>query len=705
MESAHDEETQNTVAEWQDAAETSARLSDVEFMESTLANRRKGNMLFSEAEEFRTSVPHMARLGVSVLDVELHNEIPSQEAFLEANVENQTQRFTELGSLTNSGEMLVFDVAKMKTAMLRIRLIHGAACFDSDSIGTMHIPLWRYANPNVKGAIECRELFKRNVSVGKLTLRFVSHVERCHVPLKLLCCTWNLGNQQPSQDLDGWFRLDPQNLYDLIVISVQESAYRMKRSILAATSDSSDDDTPLDEQQPERKPMFAKGSSFSVRRLGHVGSMPRVDNGVNRTNIEADLLKERFEGDYLLVKSVTMGQIRMLIFAKTELYPTINSVKTATQATGVAGVGQNKGGVAVSFRIWDTHLCFVNSHLAAHQNKTKARNSMYESLLRGIKIDEHNMDLLTGFHHVFWMGDLNYRVDMGEDTESPSDHVFKKMVDLLRKENFDELIKNDQLQTQMEAGAVFHGFKEGKICFMPTFKTERVKGHMYTPRRLPAWCDRILWKSIFSTREAQVLDYYSVPEVSSSDHKPVAAFFKVPTIFYDHSISDENISIIVLSIKKLQADGLFLLKKTDTITATPPNPQVFLSVRGRRIYKTSVMYKKCDPVWRNAIRIKIRENDLEQLQHYRLMFRVVSRTNMLSGYSQTMGRGVLPLDTVNFRTSSKKFSFSFQIKLQYNSKDAGRLIGDIKISLKKQRSKADRDDLDRISSFSEVFIP
>lgn len=141
-----------------------------------------------------------------------------------------------------------------------------------------------------------------------------------------------------------------------------------------------------------------------------------------------DFLKEIFEGDYLQVKSVVMGQMRLLLFARTELYPTITSIKTATHATGVAGVGQNKGGIAISFRVWDTHLCFVSAHLAAHQDKIKARNSMYESLLRGIRIDDHNMDLLTGFHHVFWMGDLNYRVDMGEDSESPSDGVFRKTV-------------------------------------------------------------------------------------------------------------------------------------------------------------------------------------------------------------------------------------------------------------------------------------
>lgn len=39
------------------------------------------------------------------------------------------------------------------------------------------------------------------------------------------------------------------------------------------------------------------------------------------------------------------------------------------EGTGMAGFGTNKGGVAIGVRVWDTELCFVNSHLAAHQDQ------------------------------------------------------------------------------------------------------------------------------------------------------------------------------------------------------------------------------------------------------------------------------------------------------------------------------------------------
>lgn len=61
------------------------------------------------------------------------------------------------------------------------------------------------------------------------------------------------------------------------------------------------------------------------------------------------------------------------------------------------------------------------------------------------------------------------------------------------------------------------------------WKMERIPGNMWKRERSPAWCDRILWRSCIPSKEATVLDYYSVPEISSSDHKPVGALFEVPT--------------------------------------------------------------------------------------------------------------------------------------------------------------------------------
>jgi hypothetical protein len=46
-------------------------------------------------------------------------------------------------------------------------------------------------------------------------------------------------------------------------------------------------------------------------------------------------------------------------------------------------------------------------------------------------------------------------------------------------------------------------------------------------KRSPAWCDRVLLRSNLPHKRASVLSYYSTPELSTSDHKPVGALIKV----------------------------------------------------------------------------------------------------------------------------------------------------------------------------------
>ena len=47
----------------------------------------------------------------------------------------------------------------------------------------------------------------------------------------------------------------------------------------------------------------------------------------------------------------------------------VNNVVISTEATGIAHVAGNKGGVGVRFEVADTSMLFVACHLAAHQGK------------------------------------------------------------------------------------------------------------------------------------------------------------------------------------------------------------------------------------------------------------------------------------------------------------------------------------------------
>ena len=101
----------------------------------------------------------------------------------------------------------------------------------------------------------------------------------------------------------------------------------------------------------------------------------------------------------------------MLVLCHKRLKEYITHIEKHTEATGVAHVLGTKGGVAVAMVMKDTRLCFMNSHLSAHQHQTKRRNDDAKEIIEGVKLGYQGVDILHQFHHLVWMGDLNYRYE------------------------------------------------------------------------------------------------------------------------------------------------------------------------------------------------------------------------------------------------------------------------------------------------------
>lgn len=55
-------------------------------------------------------------------------------------------------------------------------------------------------------------------------------------------------------------------------------------------------------------------------------------------------------------------------------------VAVSTVKTGLGGAAGNKGAVAIRFMLYNTSLCFVCAHFAAHQNAIKERNEDFAEL-------------------------------------------------------------------------------------------------------------------------------------------------------------------------------------------------------------------------------------------------------------------------------------------------------------------------------------
>lgn len=74
----------------------------------------------------------------------------------------------------------------------------------------------------------------------------------------------------------------------------------------------------------------------------------------------------------------------------------------------------NKGGVAIGFTFRETtRLAFVSAHLAARATRLAQRAANYADIVKNVALGSGKTPFLHQYHHVFWLGDLNYRTDFG----------------------------------------------------------------------------------------------------------------------------------------------------------------------------------------------------------------------------------------------------------------------------------------------------
>jgi phosphatidylinositol-3,4,5-trisphosphate 5-phosphatase 2 len=210
-----------------------------------------------------------------------------------------------------------------------------------------------------------------------------------------------------------------------------------------------------------------------------------------------------------------------VILVRREHLNKIQHLSKSTVATGIGNVIGNKGGVGVAFYFNDTPLMFVTCHLAAHQKKVADRNTNYRDIMKSFssKFAPDPFSIHSGFHHIFWCGDLNYRVD----------HPREEVLNLIREGNYLGLLNVDQLKRERDNQNCFIGFNEGPINFPPTYRYNRGdRTYSEHKQRIPSWCDRILWRSL-PGHEVTQTNYNCCDLIVTSDHSPVFATFKVPT--------------------------------------------------------------------------------------------------------------------------------------------------------------------------------
>eukprot|EP00300_Choanocystis_sp_HF-7_P014804 c18829_g1_i1.p1 GENE.c18829_g1_i1~~c18829_g1_i1.p1 ORF type:complete len:645 (+),score=141.29 c18829_g1_i1:43-1935(+) len=236
--------------------------------------------------------------------------------------------------------------------------------------------------------------------------------------LRVFVGSWNLGNAAPPNDLSDWI---PTSEFDIWVIGAQESSWAGDRH-------------------------------SSVSDL-----LPIVQNHLSAGSADS-------EAKNVTLACVAMWDIRMIVVVSRGLNARISNLSIAQETCGIAKVLGNKGAVGVSFTVDDsTTVAFINCHLAARANNVHKRNLNVRDIVRGMRLGRRRIELTQQFHYLFWLGDLNYRVNIPRQTA----------IQHVEAQDYGPLLLADQLKREMDAGKIFQGFREAEITFAPTYRYER----------------------------------------------------------------------------------------------------------------------------------------------------------------------------------------------------------------------------------------
>lgn len=257
---------------------------------------------------------------------------------------------------------------------------------------------------------------------------------------------------------------------------------------------------------------------------------------------------------YKKVNLIRLVGMMLIVYIKEKYAHKVHFIDSDYVATGIMGVMGNKGGVGIRFTIQSTSICFINSHLAAHQEEFERRNQDYRDINSKMRFKQFVPPLQTQDHDVlFWIGDLNYRI---------MDLEIGKVKSLIERKQFKDLHSYDQLHRQLGRNDVFEGYQEGEINFQPTYKYDPGTDTWDTSEkcRIPAWCDRVLYKG----PDIKLREYRHHPGMKISDHKPVSALFDVAIKVIDEDKSKRVYEDIMKQLDRLENEYLPQVKLDKT---------------------------------------------------------------------------------------------------------------------------------------------
>lgn len=254
--------------------------------------------------------------------------------------------------------------------------------------------------------------------------------------------------------------------------------------------------------------------------------------------------KEKYS---LIAKIVNVG-VALLVYGRDDgVARKVQDVQTQWTSFGPLYMG-NKGAVGVRFRVCDTDgdagetYTFVNAHLTPYDHKVARRNADYAWIVRSLLFPPvtpgSGLSTIYGTSHLFFLGDLNYRLELPTTHPKYSITRLPDFSEALSSEKIREDLKEfDQLTVEKRKGNVFIGLHEGEFWkFKCSYKYQLGQVDKYSLKRIPSWTDRVLYATYSDSLEddspsnsniTNVL-YTSIPSYTTSDHKPIVSLLLMP---------------------------------------------------------------------------------------------------------------------------------------------------------------------------------
>ncbi|XP_057777010.1 type I inositol polyphosphate 5-phosphatase 13-like isoform X2 [Salvia miltiorrhiza] len=370
--------------------------------------------------------------------------------------------------------------------------------------------------------------------------------------LRILVGTWNVGQGRASHAaLMSWLGSAVADV-GIVVVGLQE--VEMGAGFLAMSA--------------AKETVGLEGSAIGQWWQDHIGKALDEDNTFER------------------VGSRQLAGLMIAIWVRKSLRSHAGDLDVSAVACGLGRAIGNKGGVGLRLRVYDRIMCFVNCHLAAHLEAVNKRNSDFDHIFRNMTFarssnllnnsaagvssaaqmprsandkspDDGKPDLAEADMIIFF-GDFNYRL-FGISYDEARDFVSQRSFDWLREK--------DQLRAEMKAGKVFQGMREALVRFPPTYKFERGKPGLGgydsgEKKRIPAWCDRVLYRDNRSNPSdecslecpvvASIFQYEARMDVTESDHKPVRCKLNVDIAHVDRSVRRQEFGKILESNESIK---------------------------------------------------------------------------------------------------------------------------------------------------------